>query len=110
MFPFPEPRIELHVDQRTGDRAVTEPLLYLEQVGTGLVVVKRMSMPEGVETVSPFVPAQFMETVFEHLLESAFADMGTRSLAWEKPVIRLCAATVSRFEEMRISIEGEVVV
>ena len=92
VFPFPEPCIELHVDQCTGDRAVAEPLLYLEQVGTGLVVVKRMSMPEGVETVSPFVPAQFMETVFEHLLESAFADMGTRSLAWEKPVIRLCAA------------------
>ena len=53
VFPCPEPRIKLHVDQCTGDRAVAEPLLYLEQVGTGLVVVKRMSMPEGVETVSP---------------------------------------------------------
>ena len=92
VFPFPEPRIKLHVDQCTGDRAVAEPLLYLEQVGTGLVVVKRMSMPEGVETVSPFIPAQFMQTVFEHLLESAFADMGTRPLAWEKPVIRFCTA------------------
>ena len=92
MFPFPEPRIKLHVDQCTGDRAVAEPLLYLEQVGTGLVVVKRMSMPEGVETVSPFIPAQFMQTVFEHLLESAFADMGTGPLAWEKPVIRFCTA------------------
>ena len=94
MFPFLEPRIELHVDQCTGDRTVTESLLYLEQVGTGLVVVKRMSMTKGMEAVSSFFPAQFMETVFEHMLERALADMGTGFLAGKEPVVRSCAAAV----------------
>jgi hypothetical protein len=71
---------------------VAEPLLYLEQVGTGLVVVKRMSMTKGMEAISSFFPAQFMETVFEHMLERALADMGTGFLAGKEPVIRFCTA------------------
>ena len=94
MFPFPEVRVNPHVDQRIGDRTVTQSLLYLEQVGARLIVVKRMSMTKGMEAVSPFLPVQFMETVFEYPPESAFADMGTRSLTGKELDIQPGAAAV----------------
>ena len=42
-------------------------LLYLEQVGAGLIVMQRMGMSDRVETVSAVFPAQIPETALENL-------------------------------------------
>ena len=51
--------IELNIDEGTCDRAVAEALLYLEQIRTGLIVVKGLGMAEAVERVSAGFPSQF---------------------------------------------------
>ena len=44
MSPFLQLCVELNIDECTCDRAVAETLLYLEQIRTGLVVMKSLGM------------------------------------------------------------------
>ena len=46
MSPFLQLCIELNIDEGTCDRAVAEALLYLEQIRTGLIVMKGLGMAE----------------------------------------------------------------
>ena len=52
MSPLLQLCIELDIDEGTCDRAVAETLLYLEQIRTGLIVMKSLGMAEAVERVS----------------------------------------------------------
>lgn len=87
MSPFLEVCIQLNVYQCTGDRAVTEPLLYLEQVSACLVIVKGMSMPQGVESITTVLPPQLLKTMDKNLGDGFLADMRALLLSREKPVI-----------------------
>ena len=59
MSPLLQLCVELNIDECTCDRAVAETLLYLEQIRTGLIVVKSLGMTEAVERVSAGFPSQF---------------------------------------------------
>ena len=74
MPPFPELRVQLHVDQCACDRAVTKALLDLEQVRTSLIVMKSVGMTEGMESIATAFPPEFCDTVFEDLGKRRFIE------------------------------------
>ena len=88
MSPFLQLCIELNIDEGTCDRAVAEALLYLEQIRTGLIVVKSLGMTEAVERVAAGFPPQFPDPFLKNTVKRSFCDMRAWFLSREKPVIR----------------------
>ena len=75
MPPFPEFRVQLHVDQCARDGTVAEALLDLEEIRTGLIVMKGVGMPEGMEGIATAFPSEFCESVLKDLRQRSLIDM-----------------------------------
>ena len=88
MSPLLQLCIELNIDKGTCDRAVAETLLYLEQIRTGLIVMKGLGMTKAVERVAAGFPSQFPDSFLENTVKRSFCDMRAWFLSREKPVIR----------------------
>ena len=108
-LPFPELRVQLHVNQGTSDRAVAEPHLDLEEIRPGLVVVKRVGMPKAVEGVTTAFPPELSDAVLENPGKSFLADVGSGLLPGEDPVIRTCLGTAvpAVFRHQRFQVRRE---
>ena len=75
MSPFLQLSIEPNINEGTCDRAVAETLLYLEQIRTGLIVMKGLGMAEAVERVSAGFPSQFPDPFLKNTVKRSFCDM-----------------------------------
>ena len=75
MSPLLQLCIELNIDEGTCDRAVAEALLYLEQIRTGLIVMKSLGMTEAVEGVAAGFLSQFFDLFFKNTVKRSFCDM-----------------------------------
>ena len=75
MSPLLQLCIELNIDEGTCDRAVAEALLYLEQIRTGLIVMKSLGMTEAVEGVAAGIPSQFPDPFLKNTVKRSFCDM-----------------------------------
>ena len=75
MSPLLQLCIELNIDEGTCDRAVAEALLYLEQIRTGLIVMKSLGMTEAVEGVAAGFPSQFSDPFLKNTVKRSFCDM-----------------------------------
>ena len=75
VFPFPELRVQLHVDQCTRDGTMAEALLDLEEIRACLIVMKGMGMPEGMKGIAPALPSEFGNPVLQDLRQRSLIDM-----------------------------------
>ena len=75
MSPLLQLCIEMDIDEGTCDRAVAEALLYLEQIRTGLIVMKGLGMAKAVERVSAGYPSQFPDSFLKITVKRSFCDM-----------------------------------
>ena len=75
MSPLLQLCIELNIDEGTCDRAVAEALLYLEQIRTGLIVMKGLGMAKAVERVAAGFPSQFPDPFLKNTVKRSFCDM-----------------------------------
>ena len=75
MSPFLQLCIELNIYEGTCDRAVAEALLYLEQIRTGLIVMKGLGMAKAVEGVAAGFPSQFPDPFLKNTVKRSFCDM-----------------------------------
>ena len=67
MPPFPEFRVQLHVDQCTCDGTVAETLLDLKEIRACLIIMKGMGMTKGMERIAPALPSEFSDPGFKDL-------------------------------------------
>ena len=75
MSPLLQLSIEPNIDESTCDRAVAEALLYLEQIRTGLIVMKGLGMAKAVEGVAAGFPSQFPDPFLKNTVKRSFCDM-----------------------------------
>ena len=75
MSPFPELCVQLHINQCTRDGAVAKALLDLEEIRASLIVVERMSMTEGMESIAAAFPSELGNPILKDLGQGSFIDM-----------------------------------